>query len=264
MVTQSDALAVNAAISDPVPKIKDAPVTNVKLFQGIFDTATKTWETNAVVNELTGEDEEALAALDSDDDILYAEYMSILLKRSVESIGNIKVKDHPELIDQLIIGDRDTLFLATVRATYGEHREYVMNCPHCKQSNDILIELSEFPIKEMKKSVDEDLTVELRNGTTQRFRLVSGSDSQYVSKKAKTIPEQNTILIARCALFDEGQEPSDRFAWAKKLGVKDRTNIIDALLEAQPGPEIKEVEVHCAHCEKPFPVALNWASLLFG
>ena len=51
MVTQSDAMAVNAAIVDPVPRIKDAPVTNVKLFQGIFDTTTKTWETNAIVNE---------------------------------------------------------------------------------------------------------------------------------------------------------------------------------------------------------------------
>lgn len=264
MVSQSDAMAVNAAIADPVPRIKDAPVTTVQLFQGIFNPKTSNWETLATVNELTGEDEEALAALDSDDDILYAEYMSVLLKRSVESIGDIKVKENPEIIDQLIIGDRDTLFLATVRATYGENREYVMNCPHCKKSNDVLIELSEFNSKPMKKAVDEDLKVTLRNGNVQRLRLVSGADSQHVMKKAKTIPEQNTILISRCALFDEGQEPADRLAWAKKLGVKDRSNIIDALLEAQPGPEIKEVDVHCAHCEKPFTVPLNWASLLFG
>lgn len=264
MSTQTDAQAVNAAISDPVPKIADAPVTTVKLYQGLLNPQTSEWETTAVVSELTGEDEEALAALEADDDLLYAQYMSALLKRSVKSVGNINIKDNLALIDQLIIGDRDTLFLATVRATYGESREYQVRCPHCTKSNDVFIELSEFPIKGTDKEPGDLIEVKLRNGTLQRFRLVNGGDSQFVSTNAKSIPEQNTILISRCAIFEEGQAPADALVWAKKLGLKDRSAIINALFEAQPGPEIKEVEAHCAHCEKPFPIALNWASLLFG
>jgi hypothetical protein len=264
MSTQNEAQAVNAALADPVPRIGDAPVTTVKLYQGLFNATTNEWETTAVVSELTGEDEEALAALEADDDLLYAQYMSALLKRSVKTIGNINVKDNPGLIDQLIIGDRDTLFLATVQATYGENREYQVRCPHCTKSNDVLIELSEFPVKGTDKGPGDFVEVTLRNGTLQKFRLVNGGDSQHVSTKAKSIPEQNTILISRCAVFEEGQAPADSLSWAKKLGLKDRAAIIDALFEAQPGPEIKEVEAHCAHCEKPFPIALNWASLLFG
>lgn len=264
MSTQTDALAVNAALADPVPRIKDAPVTTVELYQGLFNHDTNSWETSATVNELTGEDEEALASLEADDDLLYAQYMSALLKRSVRTIGNLNIQDNPALIDQLIIGDRDTLFLSTVRATYGENREYEVRCPHCTKSNDVLIELSEFPVKGTNKAPEDLLEVTMRNGTIQKFRLVNGSDSQYVSTKAKSIPEQNTILISRCAVFEDGNAPADTLAWAKKLGLKDRSNIINALFEAQPGPEIKEVEAHCAHCEKPFPIALNWASLLFG
>jgi hypothetical protein len=264
MGTQQDALAVAAAIADPIPRIVATPNTTLELVCGIFNEATKEWETTAVVKELTGEDEEALAALDADDDLLYAQYMAALLKRSVVTIGNIKVSEKPDIIDALILGDRDSLFLATVRATYGENREYEMNCPHCKKSNDVLIEMSEFPVKKPKGNPQEPIVVTLRNGTKQKFRLVSGKDSQTVGKRAKSIPEQNTILISRCAVWDADNKPDDVEKWAKNLGMKDRALIIDKLLEAQPGPEIKEVEAHCAHCEKPFPIALNWASLLFG
>jgi hypothetical protein len=85
-----------------------------------------------------------------------------------------------------------------------------------------------------------------------------------VITKAKTLAEQNTMLISRCAVFSEENKPKDAVAWAKKLGMKDRATVIDKLLEAQPGPEIKEVEALCAHCEQPFPIMLNWAALLFG
>lgn len=264
MSTKAEAAAINAAIADPVPKIEATPNTTIELFRGVRDPSTGEWETTAVVRELTGEDEEALAALDAEGDMLYAQYMATLLKRSVVSIGNITIVDKPEVIDTLIIGDRDTLFLATVRATYGEHREYQMDCPHCNKSNDVLIELSEFPVKQPKNNPQEPIIVELRDGTKQRFRLVTGGDSQMVSKKATSIPEQNTILISRCAEWDEGKRPTNVDKWAKGLGMKDRAKIISKLLEAQPGPEIREVEAHCAHCEKPFPIMLNWASLLFG
>lgn len=264
MATQSDAMALNQAMSDPVPRIQESPDVTIELFRGVKNATTGEWETTAIVSELTGEDEEALAALDSDDDLLYAQYMAALLKRSVVSIGNTNIKDKPAVIDSLIIGDRDALFLATVKATYGNKREYQINCPHCRLSNDVFINLNDFPNRDSELDPKEPIEVVLKNGTVQKFDLVTGSDSQYVSKTATTIPEQNTILIARCAVWEEGTKPNDPLVWAKKLGMRDRAKIIDRLLEAQPGPEIKEVDAHCAHCEKPFPIMLNWASLLFG
>ena len=264
MSGQSDAMAINQAMSDPVPKIQAAPEVTTELFRGLKNLSTGEWDTAAIVSELTGEDEEALAAMDDDDDVLYAQYMAALLKRSVVSIGDTLVKDNPSVIDSLIIGDRDILFLATVKATYGIYREYQVNCPHCRGSNDVLINLNDFTNREVKTDPKNLLEVTLKDGTTQKFNLVTGADSQYVSKNAKSIPEQNTFLIARCSAWEDGTKPNDTTVWAKKLGMKDRAKIIDKLLAAQPGPEIKEVDAHCAHCEKPFPIMLNWASLLFG
>jgi len=264
MTTQSDAMALNQAMSDPVPKIQAAPEVTTELFRGIKNPITGEWDTAAIVSELTGEDEEALAAMDDDDDVLYAQYMAALLKRSVVSIGDTLVKSNPSIIDSLIIGDRDMLFLATVKATYGSIREYQVNCPHCRQSNDALIDLNDFNNREVKADPKNLLEVTLKDGTICKFNLVTGADSQYVSKHAKSIPEQNTFLISRCSVWEDGTQPKDTMVWAKKLGMKDRAKIIDKLLAAQPGPEIKEVDAHCAHCEKPFPIMLNWASLLFG
>ena len=93
MVIQNDAAAINAAIADPVPRIVSTPNTTLELFCGIKNAESMEWETTATVKELTGEDEEALAALDADGDLLYAQYMSALLKRSVLSIGN-SIKDN--------------------------------------------------------------------------------------------------------------------------------------------------------------------------
>lgn len=264
MSTQSEAMSIASAMQDPTPRIGVTPKTTTELFRGVYNQEARQWETTATVNELTGEDEEALASMDADNGLLYAQYMSALLKRSVVSIGNTLISSHPETIDSLIIGDRDMLFLATVRATYGDYREYEINCPHCGKSNDVQIGLDEFPIRKGVGNPQEPLIVTLKDGTLQAFRLMTGADSQYVSKKAKTVPEQNTILIARCAEWADGQKPNSPEDWAKKLGSKDRSKIIDKLLKAQPGPDIKEVEALCAHCGKAFPIMLNWASLLFG
>ena len=104
MGTQQDAAAIAAAIADPVPRIVATPNTTLELVCGVFNEATKEWETTAVVKELTGEDEEALAALDANDDLLYAQYMAALLKRSVVTVGNIRVSENPNIIDELMSG----------------------------------------------------------------------------------------------------------------------------------------------------------------
>jgi hypothetical protein len=264
MDNNAQAMSLNAAITDPTPRMEIVPYGKIELFRGLKNQETGEWETTAFVKELNGEDEEALAALESDDDLLYAQYMSHLLKRSVVSIGNIDITKNPGLVDNLIIGDRDALFLETVRATYGIFREYQIICPHCVKSNDVQIDLNDFPVRTSDKDPKEPLKATLKDGTIMQFNLVTASDSQFVGLKARSIPEQNTFLIARCAVWEEGKKPADPVAWAKKLGMKDRAKIVEALSEAQPGPEIKEVEALCAHCEQPFPIMLNWAALLFG
>lgn len=253
---QADAL--NSALEEKAPEIKPAPETVVELIRGVFNDDLQSWDTTAIVRELNGFDEEALASVDTRK-IVYAEYMSILLKRAVVSIGSINIADNPAVIDNLIIGDRDLLFLGVIRATYGANREYRVGCNNCGASNDVIVNVDEFEIKKYDGDVHASITHQFADGSVYEFRLPTGADSQFVAKKAKTTAEQNTLMLARCVIGVKNSEN-----WAKSLGIKERSSIIRTLLDAQPGPQIGEVDAQCATCSEDLNIVLDWASLLFG
>ena len=250
---------LDTALADPVPQIAAPPNPVVELYVGIADS-NGDWQKTAIVRELTGADEEALASFDAKANVGYAEYMSLLLRRAVVSIGDINVKNEPSVIDKLIIGDRDKLFMAIIEATYGTIREYQVDCTSCGQSNDVFVDTATFPEKPLKEGVGPKVTTSLKDGTVVEFRLPNGADSLEATKVAKTPAEQNTFLLARCVTNVSGNTS----IWAKELGMADRSKLIKTLLDAQPGPEIGEVNAQCAECNSDFTIMLDWASLLLG
>ena len=260
----SDIDMANAAMGDPVPHINDAPNTVVSLLKGFYNIETSEWETTAIVRELNGEDEEALASITSKKTLSYAEYMSTLLNRSVLKIGNIDIKEHPYVIDQLMIGDRDLLFVGTVKATYGRVRELEVTCSNCEATNFVSLNLDEdFAVTEPKESLHKPLEVVLKDGSTIKLNYPSGADSLYVAKKAKTTAEQNTLMLARCAVWDSNP-PHDTEKWAKSLNLGDRGKLVKALSTDPPGPKMEEVNTQCANCGEELLILMDWVSLLFG
>ena len=255
--------SANSAIADPVPVIDAPPSTSVKLIRGVINSAIDDWETDATVRELTGEDEEYLAALDSKEDLSYGEYLSHLLTRAVVSIGSMTIDNNPDLIDDLIIGDRDLLFLGVIRATYGRSREMQMICGSCEKSNDVTIDLDEdFKVEDTKIDISKPVAVQLKDGSTLHFNYPTTGDSRYAVKKGKTTAEQNTYMISRCLIGS--QDRDSRESWAKKLSLVDRKKIVKAINQAQPGPRMEEVKTQCAHCDTELTLLLDWVSLLFG
>lgn len=261
MSTAETAQQINAAMEEPAPYMGDAPNTEVTLPVGV--ALDDDWVTLAEVRELTGEDEEYLASVEKKDDLLYAEYMTEVLKRAVVRLGDHDIASAPSILGRLALADRDTLYLGIMKATYGDTREIRLMCPHCEVSNDVLLSLEEdFPIKQPDFDPKEGLTVKSRN-KTYRLRLPNGDDMVEVQKNTNNTAEFNTRVLANCALFD-GSAPKDRLAWAKKLNVADRRKLIDTLLEIQVGPDLKEVNAQCAECGKDIPLMLDWVSLLLG
>ena len=255
---QADAL--NAALAEEIPEVKAPPSTSVELLRGVFNSETNSWESTAYVRELNGFDEEALAALDNQN-VVYSEYMSVLLKRAVVSVGSFSIKDDPTIIDNLIIGDRDLLFLKIIEATYGTNREYQVTCGSCKAMNDIVVPMNEFENRKVDHDPHMPLEATLSDGTKVKMRLPNGMDSQIVAKKAKSTAEQNTLMLARCIESPAMTNPQQ---WAKELGMKDRNELVRVLMESQPGPEVGEVNAQCATCGSDLNIVLDWASLLFG
>lgn len=260
----SDTSAANAAIAEPAPSINNAPNTSVELMKGLYNLETDQWETTALVRELNGEDEEAIASLTSKKNLSYSEYMSSLLARSVLYIGDIEVNGNASLIDQLMVGDRDLLFIGTVRATYGRVRELEAVCNQCESNNYVTLNLDEdFKMVEPTRDLREPLEVKLKDGTLVKLNYPTGADSMYVAKKAKTSAEQNTLMLARCSVWDSNP-PKDREAWAKSLNLGDRGKLVRALSTDPPGPKMEEVKTQCANCKEDLVILMDWVSLLFG
>lgn len=264
MSTQSEASALNNAIKDPAPELHPSESLVVHLQRGLIDPVSGIWQTDAEVREMTGADEEYMAAIDGKGSTSYSEYMATLLKRTVVRIGTIDVQKSPNVIDTLSFGDRDILFLGVIRATYGRVKEFRVNCPDCSKENDVTMDLDEdFPIQKPNVNLHEPLIVKLRKGNSIRLRVPTISDTAYVVKKALNSSAQNTLMISRCVVWD-GDQPPDVEEWAKSLNVADRNKMVKAILDIKAGPSIEAVNVPCAHCGEGMTIAIDWISLLLS
>lgn len=254
----------NAIIADPAPYINPAPNTSVDLMRGIYDPELGEWQTTAHVRELNGEDEEIIASATAKGGMSYAEYMSLLLSRSVERIGPIDVANNPRLVDQLMVGDRDLLFIGTVKATYGRVREFEVECGSCASTNTVTVNLDEdFKLDIPDRDFHKPMEVTLKDGSVVKLNYPSGADSLYVAKKAKTTAEQNTLMLARCSVWGD-EKPLDTEEWAKSLSLSDRNKLVKALTTDPPGPKMEEVKTQCAKCQDDLIILMDWVSLLFG
>lgn len=251
---------INAAIEDPIPRMKEAPDATVSLLCGVRQP-DGVLAVEAVVREMKGSDEEFLATLEGKNAFSYPEYMSALLKRTVLTIGDIDIQRNPNTIDDLVVADRDILFLAVVKATYGATRVFQIACPHCNTTSDLTVNIDEdFPIQGTPEEARAPINVTLKSGEVVTLHLPTGADTKYAMKKGKTVPEQNTLMIARCAdIF-----VADKELWAKELSVGDRNLLRDALLNVELGPKAGAVNDPCPHCGETISVSLDWVGLLFG
>jgi hypothetical protein len=257
---------INAAMEDPVPSMHSVPVTTVKLMRGIYDKETDVWHDEAEVRELTGEDEEYLATVEAKKDITYSEYMTSMLSRVVVRVGDIRLTPSKgkTVIDKLILGDRDLLYLTSVKATYGDTRTVNVVCSSCKTMNDVQLDLDEdFPVRLPEFDVRKGIEVETSKGTIS-LRLPNGEDTVIAQKQSKNDAELNTVMLSRCAVWAEGEAPEDPLRWARGLNIGDRKKLVNALLKVDIGPRMGEVDTHCASCGENMPILLDWVSLLFS
>lgn len=260
----TEVTALNNAIKDKVPTIGKPESLTVELQRGLMDPVSGMWQTTAEVRELTGEDEEYLASLENDRNMTYAKYINSLLARSTERIGTIHINGEQKVLHDLVVGDRDALFLGVIKATYGPERTFTRTCTPCGKDSDITINLiDDFPLAQPNVDVHKPIEVTLRKGGTMKFRIPTGSDSMQVVKDGVTSAEQSTLMIARCALWEDGA-PEDPVKWAKSLSLADRNKIIKALLNVELGPKIREVNTQCAHCGRDMEIVIDWVSLLLG
>jgi len=266
MGTVEEAEIINDANNDSVPYMAGVPEVIVELIQGLYDKKLDVWHTDAEVRELTGEDEEYLASLENKKGLLYSEYMNALLSRAVQRIGSIEITNAngKQIMNQLMLGDRDMLYMAVVRATYGDTRMINVTCPSCSVMNDVELLLDEdFPITYPDFDIREGLQVTTSQGVIT-MRLPNGEDTLVAQKESDNDAALNTVMLSRCTVWEDGKAPANPLQWARGLNVSDRKKLIKALLEVNLGPKMGEVNTQCASCGEDMPILLDWVSLLLS
>ena len=214
----------------------------------------------AEVRELNGRDEEALSKLDVSRDDYYPQLQDTILRRAVVRIGDIDVQANPKVVGDLLMGDRDILFMSVLIATYGEEKHYEdLVCPSCEGTNDVDVHIPSIINKVGSMLESDTFEVKLRDGSTIELRYPTGTDQLQVlsEKKGATDQERNSFMLQRCIVSNVGN-PRE---FVLSAGMADRRAMVDALGQG-PRVEFKEVKVPCSHCNEILPFMFSWADLL--
>lgn len=254
---------VSAALSESqnAPRVPEAPTppdTIVELIAGLPDPETFETLKEAEVRELTGVDEEVLGRIPLDKP---ERFFATILKQGVVRVGEQKAT--PELLDELLIGDRDLLLLAVRRVTWGEHVRNGVYCGKCDEVYEYLFSVTDdVPTKSLDES-ERSFTVQISKGRTVQMHLPNGrtqSSLLSLGRDAANIGAINTALLVSCIdriddLIVAGAAP------VQNLTVRDRAKLLEALNDRAFGPQLGEVSVLCQGCGDKIAAPLSLSTL---
>lgn len=262
---EAAASKINTAIDDvktDMPEVPYPPDDFVELNGSkIGDQFVNT----AVVQELTGEHEEALARAIQTNNMFH--FMDVLLQCGVKQLGDLGPAETKRTLKELLVGDRDELVLAIRRVTYGEDLEILeWICPQCGRQADITLHLDEADqVKRVKLDRPQDTAfeVDLLKGGSAHVHFNTGADQAAIFDDASlTDAERNTVLLSRIVetITDEhgrlhviAAEPS----YVRRMRLRDRHEILKKLSELRPGPRYNEIEFEHEECGNEVTLALG-------
>lgn len=216
--------------------------------------------TQATVEEMTGEAEEALTTAEADANP--AKALTKVLAIIVKGLGNQDFVSR-EMVRRLVIGDREHLFLVARKLSFGDKLVVSGMCPACRQQVKKGISVDEVRIR--KWSGQDPIIGRLPNGveydggvhTDIELRYPNGADQETVGPVMRHEPARGVSLLYRDIIQKVGIVPKEKITeeMILKMTIRDRTYIQDLIEENMPGPELN-VEIICPHCGEYFKVLL--------
>jgi len=198
----------------------------------------------AELRPLTGREEEWVTQ--------HAGMPSAHLATKILSACFVRLEDVPvssDIIDKLLVGDRDYLILQLRRMTLGDRFAAVFSCPACKRAMDV-----EFLAQDIAIEPRPQKAVEYTWQTAQRairYRLPNGADQEAVAE----LPGGEAVeaLMARCVI-DDGGTP---------LSVAERAAVIAEMDRLAPQIDL-ELELNCPECGHSFTTPFDCTSFFFS
>jgi hypothetical protein len=242
--------SANTAIVGSEPGMETPPSGSVKLSLGLLrpDKAHR----DATVRELTGEDEEYIVRHEDDLNL----FVDAVLVRGVTRIGDIELEgasneERQSVLRSLLLGDREALLLGVIAATYGNHKTLSFKCPvpSCGTSTEADIDLSkDFPVKLPEDGKMMGLTYTTSSGRVVGYELLNGHNQlEILQQKGLSVAGQNTLMLSRSITSVDGAPVVDPEGFARSLGMKDRTLLVQDMLDRQPRPDTR-FSMKCPGC----------------
>lgn len=198
----------------------------------------------AELRPLTGTDEEWLATHIGTPSALA---VSWLLNDCLARIGDKPAS--PELVERLLVGDRDYLMLQLRRLAFGERFQAVIVCPACAKKMDVDFLVDEVPVTRCPQRTAV-YALEL-SGRMVRFRLPTGADQEAVL--GLEIEQAAEALLARC-LVDTG---------GRALSPDEKTSVVEAMEHNAPQVDL-ELELTCPECGHEFTSPFDTTLFFFN
>jgi hypothetical protein len=208
----------------------------------------------AEVRELNGSDEEAISKAGSK-----AKALGVLLQRGLVKVGTEDATK--EMLDSLLSGDRDAILIGIRKVTFGDELKAMVHCYSCNEDQETVVTLSEdVPVRELNDLKGRSWVIETKKGP-----VAVGLPNGLVQKKLmdnadKTSAEINTLLLSGCVMSVNGS-PSMGAHTVLSLGMTDRANIVDEIIENNPGPRLGEVKKACKACGEDMSLPLSLLDL---
>lgn len=248
------AMAPDEKKERPEPVAAPPPDTSVQLPCGYIDKAGELHR-DAVVKELNGADEEAMAKSSNP-----ATLLNTILIRGVQTIGGQPAA--PELLEKLLAADRDALLVAVRRVTYGDEVEYEVVCPECDYKHDSKVALgTDVPSKTMDDPESRWLHVQTSKGEALVGLPTGKVQSEILAATGKTAAELNTLMLAACVLQIGDRPITSALDVRERMSAKDRKVLLEALSESVYGPQLGEVSRSCPSCSAKIALPMSLIDL---
>lgn len=258
----AQAAALLASVNNPAAAIPEVPTQPDTFFQ--LPGSQEFVE----VRELTGRDEESVdRARRSPEPLLMVQK---IVEAGLLAIGGKRPTD--EVLDNMIVGDREYLLAVIREATYGEEIDLGSDlCRGCGEQVHLTIDVKDIPIRRLNTPGDASFVVPLRKGGEAEVHLPTVADQRAALANPQiTSAERNTILLTKCIdiiTFADGNKtmvagfPS---VIKNDLGLADRRAILKAIEERMPGPQYNEVVVDHEECGHGIRAEVEMMSLFPG
>lgn len=258
--TNSDLDRARQMTVGDTPTIQESTEPYVELPRGLHYAGS--WQKRAMVRELTGVDEEAISRVKEITDI----YDTVLALGTVRvgevELATLPLSERQGYLGQLLLGERDLLFIGIVRAAYGDHKKLMYRCQNCNEQQQLTVVLSEdFPMEVVPDVERTEFDYTTVKGERVMYRPAVGADQmEALKRKNATLAEQNTIILSRCIKEVDGKLVLDPMSYARNLGLRDRNSLLAELVGRQPTVNMTVV-VDCVACREEQTIPLGWADL---